>query len=267
MNHRDPMNPNKQYPLLFSALILFIVLACNALVPTPTMTPSPVPPTAIFTPTNQPLVISTISSEETSDIPAYTIDTEVPVILENSDPRALAFNDQMRALVQDEVDAFKLSVSELIAEPTFAASSFAVQHNILFQSEKLASIQFDIVGYVSGAAHPYHYTITVNYEFERRRPLSFDELFVLGSNYLEIISTYCIAQLSQRDLGFDMFLEGATPTLENYRNWNITSEGLIIKFDEYQVAPYAAGPQTVMVPYKELQTVMDPAGPLADITQ
>jgi hypothetical protein len=40
----------------------------------------------------------------------------------------------------------------------------------------------------------------------------------------------------------------------------------MITFDEYQVAPYAAGAQTVVIPYRELQTVIAPAGPLAGIT-
>jgi hypothetical protein len=57
------------------------------------------------------------------------------------------------------------------------------------------------------------------------------------------------------------------PTPENYRNWNIATDGLMITFDEYQVAAYAAGPQTVVVPYSELQAVIDPASPLTGITR
>jgi hypothetical protein len=47
------------------------------------------------------------------------------------------------------------------------------------------------------------------------------------------------------------------------RKWNITSNGLVIIFDEFQVAPYVPGPQTVTIPYSELKTLIDPKGPLA----
>ncbi|MFO7584726.1 MAG: DUF3298 domain-containing protein, partial [Anaerolineales bacterium] len=49
------------------------------------------------------------------------------------------------------------------------------------------------------------------------------------------------------------FSGGAEPLPENYRNWNLTYEGLLITFDEYQVAPYAAGMQQVLVPFDVLE--------------
>ena len=184
-------------------------------------------------------------------------------MLDNNDPRTPTFNDEMDSLVQGEIDAFRQSILEIPADPNFAASFFDIKYSLLSQSDELASIKFDLSGYTSSAAHPYHYTITVNYDFEQGRKLSLDELFLPGSNYLEVISNYCIAELSKRDIGFDMFSEGATPTPENYHNWNTSSDGLVITFDEYQVAPYAAGSQTVVVPYSELQAVIRPEGPLA----
>ena len=90
------------------------------------------------------------------------------------------------------------------------------------------------------------------------------ELFPADTDYLAAISRYCIAELSKRDIGFyGGFQQGAEPTPDNYRNWNITSDGLLINFDEYQVAPYAAGPQTVTVPYSALSAFINPDGPLA----
>ena len=93
--------------------------------------------------------------------------------------------------------------------------------------------------------------------------LRLGQLFLPGSNYLESIANYCIGQLSSRNIGFDSFSTGAQPLQENYGNWNITADGLLITFDEYQVAAYAAGPQEVNVPYAEVQSIIDPHGPLA----
>jgi hypothetical protein len=114
-------------------------------------------------------------------------------------------------------------------------------------------------------AHPYHYTITYTYDLAGNRPLALSDLFQPGSAYLERIATEAVEQLTAREIL--LFPEGAIPTEENYRNWNITPEGLLITFDEYQVAPYAAGPQTVTIPYSELADLINPAGPLAAFTQ
>ena len=46
----------------------------------------------------------------------------------------------------------------------------------------------------------------------------------------------------------------------------MASNGLLITFDEYQVAPYAAGPQIITVPYFELQILINQKGPLAAFT-
>jgi len=57
--------------------------------------------------------------------------------------------------------------------------------------------------------------------------------------------------------------EGALPAPENYQRWNITPDGLLISFDEYTVAPYAAVPQAVLVSYEVLKQLIDPGGLLA----
>ena len=68
---------------------------------------------------------------------------------------------------------------------------------------------------------------------------------------------------------FDLsaYRSGAASIPENYPNWNVTTDALMITFDEYQVAPYAAGAQIIVMPYRELQAAIDPQGPLGRISQ
>jgi hypothetical protein len=83
-----------------------------------------------------------------------------------------------------------------------------------------------------------------------------------------VISKYCIAELQKQPVGFDpVFSTGAAPTPENYEDWNLTADHLIITFDTYQVAPGASGPQTISIPYSELQAVLHPQGPLASFAR
>ena len=142
-----------------------------------------------------------------------------------------------------------------------------MKYTLISQMADIWSIKLDFSFYSDGAAHPGLYSLTVNYDLAQGKELALGDLFLPNSNYLEAISNYCIAELSKQPFFDSAFQEGAQPTLENYRNWNITKDGLMITFDEYQVAPYAAGPQTVVVPYSTLQTVINPQGPLGKISQ
>jgi Protein of unknown function (DUF3298) len=147
--------------------------------------------------------------------------------------------------------------------PTVTSGSFLeVTPALVSQLGDLWSFKFDFHFYSDGAAHPGTYTITLNYDLEPGKELALADLFLPNSNYLETIANYCKAELSKQPFFEGPFAEGANPTLENYSNWNITPTGLMITFEEYQVGPYAAGPQVVQVPLETIHPVVDPSGPL-----
>jgi hypothetical protein len=255
-------------PIALSVSVMLLSgLACNALAQVSTETPSPVPGTATSVPLGEQVVLSTVSQHETSQSPAYEIKADLPTLQGSTDSRVLNFNTKMTNLVNGETDAFKKNVSEIAGDPTFAASSLDVKYTLTFQRGDIFSFKFDFSFYSSGAAHPGRYSITVNYDLGQGKELALADLFLPSANYLEAISKYCIAELSKQPFFDGPFSEGAQPTPENYRNWNITPNGLMITFDEYQVGPYAAGPQQVVVPYSELKALINPQGPLGKVTK
>jgi hypothetical protein len=91
--------------------------------------------------------------------------------------------------------------------------------------------------------------------------LTLADLFKPNTNYLQAISDYSIKTLQAA--GKLDFPEGAQPKPENYQGWNIRKDGLQINFDDYQVTPHAVGPQTVIIPYSALTSLINPKGPLA----
>jgi Protein of unknown function (DUF3298) len=256
----------------FAALI--VSLGCGALAPAaaptlPAATPtSPAVPTTTPVPLFQQVSLTTIPSEEDSPSPQYKIMTQTPALTGSDDPRVKNFNAEMTALVTKAVSDFKQNPADPNLTPVSEGSSFDVQYKLLSPAGDVLSIKFDIEGYRSGAAHPFHSSQTINYDLEKGADLTLVGLFLPNSAYLQTISTYCAAQLKARDIGFDSgFSQGADPTPDHYRSWNITADGLLITFDEYQVAAYAAGPQLVTVPYSELKTLIDPQGPLENFIQ
>ena len=258
------------YKLSSASFILSIILACNALAPvaTPTAIPSPLPPTATSAPLPSPqLTMNGQTSEETNQIPPFKITAQTPQLTGSDDPRLTAFNQRLNDLVKKEVDTWRQSFLQNNAPVVSNGSTLDGTYTLISQIGDVWSFKFDFRFYSDGAAHPGLYSITLNYDLSQGRELALADLFLPDANYLEVIANYCTAELSKLP-GFDgSFAEGAKPTLENYRNWNIKTDGLLITFDMYQVMPGASGPIQVLVPYSALRGLINPAGVLAQFVQ
>jgi hypothetical protein len=246
-------------------LILFLALAaCSRPTPAPQVTSTTVPtPTATALPLARQVKLAQSTIQDEGKKPDYVLKADVPVLQGSSDPRVQTFNIATITLVQKEIDGFKTNVSQLPAEPISGGSSFDMTFETVSPPGNLLSLLFTAYIYSDGAAHPYSYSVTYTYDLEKGAPVSLEQLFLPDSGYLNVIATWCRAELSKRDIGFlDYGTQGADPLADNYRNWNVTPDGLRITFDPYQVAPYVFGSQTVTVPYDALQDVIDPDGPL-----
>lgn len=238
------------------------VLACG--VPTaPTAEGVVLPPT--LPPLVEPLELKYSSVKEESQTPIYTITADIPYLDPSTHPAVQAFNTALKAMADAEIAAFKGSMAEMPETPISAGSSLDIKYASIGQKGNIWSLQYNVIGYADGAAHPYHYTLTFNYDLQNIKQLTLDDIFVPGSNYLQVLSDISKAELTTRDIGFDAgFQQGAEPTAQNYRNWNLSNEGfLVITFDEGQVAAYAAGPQVITIPFSSLSAVLNAQGPVA----
>jgi hypothetical protein len=201
---------------------------------------------------------------ETGASPIYTLKALVPFLAGSEDPRVLTFNEEIASLVQLEIDDFKQSITNASNPPVANGSSFDLQYSLSSPWGDILSIKFVIDIYFDGAAHPGQTSKTFNYDLEIGQQINLDQLFLPGTDYLQVLANYCRADLGGRNIGFDASQTGADPVPDNYRNWNISSDGLVITFDTYQVAAGAAGPQIVTIPYTDLQAIIDPNGPLTN---
>ncbi|MGE5462475.1 MAG: RsiV family protein [Syntrophothermus sp.] len=257
------------FPVLLSINILLLgILACNVsaavLSPTATVMPSPVPATGTSSPLlSQQVTVVSQPLGETNPNPPFTLTAQTPQLTGSDDPRVTTFNQRLNELVKKEVDAWRENFLQITT--VFNGSTLDATYKLVSQIGDLWSFKFDFHFYSDGAAHPGLYSITLNYDLGQGRELALGDLFLPNSNYLEVIANSCITELSKQP-GFEgPFADGAKPTPENYRNWNITPDGLLITFDTYQVAPGASGPMQVLVPYDQLKEVIDPQGPLAGV--
>jgi len=252
--------------LVSTSFTILLILACNATFTVGYPTPTVMPPTQIPTATSVPLSgqVSLVSQPhtESNQEPAFTITAQIPQLSGSDDPRVQAFNQKLDEMVQTEIAVFREEFSRGPIVEVSTNSFLNVTYTLISQYDDIWSIKFLYSFYNNGAAHPGEFSHTINYDLEAGREVTLGDLFLPNSNYLEKISNYCINELRKQPYSDSFPTEGANPTLENYRNWNITPDGLMITFDAYQVAPGAAGPQIVLVPYGELNGFFDPLGPL-----
>ena len=207
----------------------------------------------------------------------YQIQVQYPQTTGSTDPRFEKFNQEIKGLVSRRVAEFKKDTvaaaeevtTEATAEETSSTgSSLDISYDIALAKDDLISVKFDLGSYSAGAAHPNANSETVNYDLKTGKALKLADLFMPGAKYLQTISTYCIKDLQRQSKSSGAILDdetlrnGASPQAKNYQSWNITKKGLQIHFDPYQVGPYAAGPQTVVVPYSVLKDIIRLDGPL-----
>lgn len=210
----------------------------------------------------------------------YTIDAEYPQINGSSDSHVEEFNQKVRAMVTKEVAEWKKDAGREPGgkDPVPSASNdyLNIDYNTTLATGDLISIQFVVDTYAHGAAHGSQAVEVVNYSLKSGKPLRLADLFKPQSNYLQAISAYCIKDLKKQArkdspqeplLPDDWIEKGAAARADNYKNWNITGKGLLITFDVYQVGPYAAGPQQVVVPYSALREMINADGPVAQFLQ
>jgi hypothetical protein len=208
----------------------------------------------------------------------YTVDAEYPQI--EGDARFDNFNREVRNLITKDVAAFRTSEtsdetdagSETPAETL--DSTLDIGYEIRYATDDLISVEFTEGSYERGAAHGNSGTTVVNYDVKNGKKLALADLFNPKSNFLSLISEYCLKDLRERskkdkDAMFDeeMMKSGASARADNYRAWAITKKGLWITFDPYAVAPYAAGPQHVLVPYSALKDILKPDGPVSTLAK
>jgi hypothetical protein len=203
----------------------------------------------------------------------YSINVEYPQI--EGDARFDAFNQQARSMISKDVAAFKTAETEGLEETNdlpdeTQTSTLDIGYNIRFATDDLISVEFSESQYERGAAHGSSITVVLNYDVKNKKKLALVDLFQPKSNHLSVISSYCITDLKNQSKNNDMLMEdqikeGAAPRSDNYGGWTITRKGLWITFDAYQVAPYAAGPQHVLVPYSVLKSIVKPDGVIGNL--
>ena len=218
--------------------------------------------------------ITTREFKESIKLKKAELSAEYPELSGNAN--AAGFNQTAKAAVMRSLAGFRKDVGGMTAADLKRYGNdmnnyIDVGYNVEYADDDLISVNFSEETF-TGGAHGNHGTFTLTYDLKAGREIKLADLFKPGAKYLSTISAYATRDLKARkdpdsgeNMGIaqDIFEDGAKPTADNYQNWNVTKKGLLFTFPPYQVAAYAYGPQTVIVPYSQLKTIARPDGALA----
>lgn len=181
----------------------------------------------------------------------WKIEVEYPELKLDNKNIAKDFNKLSKSLVMAQVSEFKkMFLSDGNSSET--TYDMSISYTVERINENLISLLFFGREY-TGGAHGNSWSFVLNYDLKNNRQLVLSDLFHKGNNFLAIISKQSIVQIvaKQGESSVKEWVEGgAGKNIENFKSWVITKEGLKFTFDPYQVASYAEGIFTTVVPYE-----------------
>ncbi len=110
----------------------------------------------------------------------------------------------------------------------------------------------------TGGAHPNNTIHTITYDKTKNQIVDIDQLVTDDPMILETLSKESRQRLKMKPIfqdsyaNQDMLLAGTEATKENFRNFAFSKEGLILFFEQYQVAPYSFGKFQVVISYDKI---------------
>jgi len=176
--------------------------------------------------------------------------TEYPFVME-----------QLNSFIDSEIQNFMTMFIESGIVPSYAGWGLSMTYSEVRYNDTLFTVVFDEYMY-TGGAHGISFTVNFTFDTEAESILTLDDVFIDVDDALAAVVPFAVDQVTETLGEFadaDWIAGGTDPEIEeNYATWALSDEGIIFYFGSYQVAPYAAGPQTVMIPFTDLTDVLDP---------
>lgn len=196
----------------------------------------------------------------------YEINVAYPVMTGGETSVAKVFNAKIKSFVDAEVAQFKKDAGAAVDYPGPGPWFINYYSSIPYNKNGLVSVVLQKEDFLGGA-HPNTTYKTFLYDANSSKFLSLADIFKSKSDYLGAIAVYVKDQLGKKLTQdgqplADWFSDGTKPTADNYKDFNLTDQGLNFIFPPYQVAPYSYGTQEQVVPVDVFETYILPTGPL-----
>ena len=166
-----------------------------------------------------------------------------------------------------EERAARFAADSADKQPGESPYSLDISFTVVRNDNDMFETLFELDSY-TGGAHPNHELTTLNFLLPDGAQIYFPEVFthegvakiseIAIKNLIRDIATGADAMTSE-----DNIRQGAGAQADNFASFSITKTDLVLNFQEYQVAAYAAGPQQTHIPLSQIRRYMrrDPRAP------
>ncbi|MCC7357509.1 DUF3298 domain-containing protein [Candidatus Uhrbacteria bacterium] len=203
--------------------------------------------------------ISLITAEIKKKKPeVYEITVSFPQIDKGDATIAAAFNAAVRNPLEKEVNTFISDATQAEKDKAIGPGiwSYSMDAFATYQSPRIIN-SFLSGSVYTGGAHPNAIYQNVILDRVTKKTLHVSDLFVDAKKGLAFLSTISRKMLATKEAmnmsDNDWLNTGTEPKDQNFSQTHLTETGLTILFPAYQVAAYAAGPQEIQIPWKDLQ--------------
>jgi hypothetical protein len=206
----------------------------NAATPAPIATDTPVPQATPLPPLE--ITVATLSEGDAN----YSIDVEYPQM-------GLPFDATIEQVVQNAAQTIR-DLAKQSPPGSNGSAPYSLTGGIdsTYIGPDIISVRLTLSSY-TGGAHGSSTIYGFNFDRSDGHELTLDDALQLTGLSLDETAEQAKDQLTSK-LNDGIFADGALPTPENYSTFVLDADSVTFIFQEYQVAPYAAGPQEVSSP-------------------
>ncbi|HJL75661.1 MAG TPA: RsiV family protein, partial [Acidimicrobiales bacterium] len=136
---------------------------------------------------------------------------------------------------------------------------------VVYVDGRLLSVVYDFTTEWDGAATVQQETSTLLLDLSTGSEIAVADLFVAGSAWLDGLATAARADLAAQFGADTLFAEGLAAEASNFLHMAVVATGVVLRFDQYQVAPGVVGTPWVDLPWSAVAGLVDPAGPIAHL--
>lgn len=223
--------------LVIAALLILLGGVYIAVTKWQKISNSPATPPASFSTTT----LSAATTTQKEETKTYVIEANYPQFGISS----------VDATIKNAVDSAIADFKSIPANPANSSlpkNEFNSSFDAVYAGAEIVSVKLTLSEY-TGGAHPNTALVAVNVDRATGRELSLDDaLAMIGTTLQQVAEKVTVELRAKLDGSF--FPEGAQAKAENYSTFLVNADTVTFIFGEYQVAPYAAGPQEVSFPRK-----------------
>jgi hypothetical protein len=179
------------------------------------------------------------------------------VVAGGSPTAARRVNATLRAEVERQRRAMRRGLRDWTPQEGFGASTLSIVMTVARLDARILSVEVASETYYSGAAHPDHLTVALDFDMRTGRRLPTSALFRPGA----LARVAALADAAMRaDPGNS--IDGPYPfgpvTADQVHTVLVGQDGLTIVFGSSELGPYVVGEPSVKLPFSALGGLIDP---------